>query len=385
MHLLVLAEDFYPNVSGGANVRWRFCQQAVERGHDVTVLTPPRADSPREETVDGVTIRRPFVGRPSWLPAYSALGFLFRLAYSVALCTYALVWAARHDVDGIHAVSSFTYWVGKVTAVVHRLPLVNFVGYTPSLRPERTSQIKLLFERLNFRFCMGERVFCRNEDSASRVESLGDVDATEIRGTLDADAIQSAADRDPKATRDRYGVGTDELWLASVGRLRPIKHPAGAVTVLAVLPERYRLVIVGDGPDRAAVEDAIERHDVGERVRLLGEQPHDEALAMLAAADAALLTSYTESHPTVAYEALSLGTPVFATPVGTLTDLDHTALHIGDLGELAELIQSANLGDEYSGGNGLDEATLDRFGMARYTDSILEAFTELLDAPGRQH
>jgi hypothetical protein len=162
MRLLVLAEDFYPNVSGGAHARFRFCQLAVRSGYDVTVFTPAREGTDSHETVDGVEIRRPFPAKPASTPAYATLAILTRTVYSFVLFWYLLWWLRGRRFDGIHSASHSMHWVGKLLSLAYRLPLVSFVGYTPSANGSFHFRPNFVRERVNFRLFMGSHVFCRS-------------------------------------------------------------------------------------------------------------------------------------------------------------------------------------------------------------------------------
>jgi len=369
MHVVVLAEDFYPMVSGGAHERWRFCQLAAERGHAVTVLTPRREGTPRRERVDGVDVRRPFPAKPAALPAYTGLARLFRLAFSVALFVYALAVLSRLRFDAVHSASASTHWVGKALAAVYDRPLVTLVGYTPSVRSEFRWTPAFVRERVNFRFCTGEVVFCRSERVKRVLERAGNEDVRVLHGILHAERVRAAAEADPAAVRERYGVPEEDRLLVFAGRLVPIKAPVRAVGVAAALPEAYHLLVLGDGPERAALQRAVRERGVGDRVTLAGEVDHGAALAALWAADGLLLCSDAEAYPTVVFEALALGSAAFATPVGVLTELDLPRLMTAPADGLAAAIAEAR--PERAGA--VDAAVLTRFSMERYAEDLLDA------------
>lgn len=381
MHLAVLVEDFYPNTSGGGLVRWRFCRMAVERGHEVTVFTPRRRDRPASETVEGVEIRRPVPLRPGAIAPYSALGIFARSIMSLLLLVHVVRWARSSDVDGIHTSGYALHWVGKVVGLVCGHPFVPFISYTPSTETEWEFRPKFVLERLNFRFCMGNAVLCRDPTVRDIIEEYVDEPVRVLHGILFGPEIRSAASRcDAEVIRDRYGVGDEETMLVFVGRLVPIKNPTAAVSVIADLPSGYRLTLVGDGPARSDVESAVASHGIDDRVTLAGELPHDDALEVISAADGLVLTSRAESYSAVALEGLALGCHVYATPVGVLEDLDHDRLHVGSTATMAEAIRSTDFRDL----SGLDEATLDRFSMERYTDQVFETFEVAVERGDQQ-
>lgn len=372
MDLLVVAEDFYPNTSGGAHARWRFCQIAVERGHAVTVFTPKRDDRPTVETVDGVEIQRPCRAHPTSMAAYDSLAFVTRLLATVIILVSALRWVRANDVDSVHSASNTTHWIGKVVSLKFGVPLVNFVGYTPSYDAGRHRLLdpKYLLERVAFRYCMGKVVFCRSSDVRRRIEAESGSDVRVLHGVVNELRLcRVVAESNPAVVRDELAVDDDAVLLAFVGRLSPLKRPTAAVELLLSLPARYELVVVGDGPERQALDEKITSLGLRERVHILGQCEHERALAVIAAGDALVLTSRAEAYPTVVFEALSLRRTVFAPPVGILPELSYARLHLTSVEILADRIAEADLSVE----RGVDEGVLKKYSMTAYTDAILDA------------
>ncbi len=128
---------------------------------------------------------------------------------------------------------------------------------------------------------------------------------------------------------DRAAVGlTSRYVLAFVGRLQPLKGPDVAVRTLAALRRRHpgpdvELLVVG-GPsgngdgEPAGLRRLAAAEGVGERVRFLPAQPHDQLAHLYRAADLVLMPSRSESFGLVALEAQACGTPVVAARVGGL-------------------------------------------------------------------
>ncbi len=108
--------------------------------------------------------------------------------------------------------------------------------------------------------------------------------------------------------------------LAFTGRLTAQKDLGVALAALRDVPEAT-LVVAGDGEERSRLEAEAERLGVGGRARFLGARRRAEVLGLLAAADAAVLTSAWENFPHGAVEALAMGTPVIATRVGGVPEI----------------------------------------------------------------
>lgn len=119
-------------------------------------------------------------------------------------------------------------------------------------------------------------------------------------------------------------AGTGRIVLF-VGQLVPIKGLdtlAQAWSMLAVadaLRAGDRLVLVGEGPSRAAIERALD--STASRVVFTGPLAQPEVARWMRAADLLCLPSLAEGTPNVVIEALACGIPVVASRVGGLPEL----------------------------------------------------------------
>ncbi|MCC7124645.1 MAG: glycosyltransferase [Acidobacteria bacterium] len=105
--------------------------------------------------------------------------------------------------------------------------------------------------------------------------------------------------------------------LASIGRLSAEKGHADLVEALALLHARgtrVTLVLVGDGPERAALTRQIAAHHLVDNVIMPGYL--DNPQRVLEETDLLVLPSHTEGLPNAALEALAMHVPVLATRVG---------------------------------------------------------------------
>jgi glycosyltransferase involved in cell wall biosynthesis len=88
-------------------------------------------------------------------------------------------------------------------------------------------------------------------------------------------------------------------------------------------------LIVGDGPDRAALEDRSRALGLADRVRFVGNRA--DVPDLLALIDVFVLTSHIEASPVSILEAFAMGKPVVATQVGSVAE----AVRDGENGFLA--------------------------------------------------
>lgn len=104
-----------------------------------------------------------------------------------------------------------------------------------------------------------------------------------------------------------------------VGRLSREKDHLTLLDAIRTLPEPVHLVIVGEGPERARIEDRIRAAGRQEYVTMVGQVPTAEPYYALA--DIAVLSSLSEGSPNALLEAMSAGVPVVATSVGGIPEI----------------------------------------------------------------
>jgi glycosyltransferase involved in cell wall biosynthesis len=121
-------------------------------------------------------------------------------------------------------------------------------------------------------------------------------------------------------SRRDLGIPENAWVVGTVGRLAPEKDQATLVKAMApLLGERGFLVIVGDGPERGALQAVIREANVERHVRMTGVR--SDVARLLSALDAFALPSRTEGLPLVLLEAMACELPVVATSVGGIPDL----------------------------------------------------------------
>jgi len=131
--------------------------------------------------------------------------------------------------------------------------------------------------------------------------------------------VDVAAFRPVDRDKAKADLGIGGPLLVTAGALIPRKGQAVAIEALAEIPDAT-LLLVGDGPDRAALGQIARRLGVNDRVRFLGALPHEALPGLLAAADVSLQPSASEGLANVWVEALACGTPVVTCDVGGARD-----------------------------------------------------------------
>jgi glycosyltransferase involved in cell wall biosynthesis len=125
------------------------------------------------------------------------------------------------------------------------------------------------------------------------------------------------------ALRTRFDIPTAARVLLAAGRLSAEKGHADLLDAFALLPtpvgSASRLIIVGDGPERSALERRSAQLGLSGRVIFTG---HQESVApFYALANMFVLPSHSEGSPNVLLEAMSAGLPIITTNAGGAAEL----------------------------------------------------------------
>ena len=260
----------------------------AKRGHHVTLLCPLEA--------------RIYGEAPSWgLPTVAMPIATKRLDGVLALRR----WLRANPADVVSTHSSTDSWL---VALGTRLPIV------------RTRHISAPVPR-NFltRWLYGR---------ATRIVTTGEAlkrDLIERTGVA-AERIQSVptgadpavyAPGDKYAARMNLGLPQDAMLIGIVATLRSWK---GHRHLVEALPAGATLVIVGDGPQREALEAQVRAAGLQARVRFAGNQR--DVVPWMQALDIFALPSYAnEGVPQALMQAMMVGLPCVTTTVGGIGEL----------------------------------------------------------------
>lgn len=117
--------------------------------------------------------------------------------------------------------------------------------------------------------------------------------------------------------RRRLGVDENETLIGSAGRLMPVKgyeYLLKAVQIMGEKQRDVRLLLIGDGPERKSLEQAVANLGLDDRVIFHGFTP--DTAELIKAMDIFVLSSLHEGISIALLEAMALGVPVVATAVG---------------------------------------------------------------------
>jgi glycosyltransferase involved in cell wall biosynthesis len=226
----------------------------------------------------------------------------------------------RYDAVMIHGWCGLSTWMAFALAWIRRVPILlhsdqNVIQVRGSLRLFfRNILYRALFERVAAFLVVGRR-------NAAFYRNLG---VPEAKMFLTPLAVDNAFFREERrrlaperaALRRTLGIPLEATVILSMGRLVPEKGLLDLLSAFGRLPAgSAHLVLVGDGPQRATLEDYVHSRDL-KGVHFAGFKNYSQLPSFYALADVFVLPSYREPWGAVVNEAMNFALPIVASQDG---------------------------------------------------------------------
>ncbi|CAL9637970.1 GDP-mannose-dependent alpha-mannosyltransferase [Streptomyces sp. enrichment culture] len=306
MRVVIVTESFPPDVNGVAHCALQTARHLVDRGHAPLVVAPAPAPGQRPDALAPC----PVVHVPSLpFPGYPQV----RVALPSRRLAAALV---DHRADIVHLASPFVLGVRGMAAAA-RLGVPALAVYQTDLagyaRTYMGAGEAAAWRRIRSVHAAADRTLAPSTASLRDLEAHG-VPRVELwpRGV---DTVRFRPGHRDEALRRELAPG-GELIVGYVGRLAPEKQVELLAGVCG-LPG-VRVVVVGDGPSRPGLEEALPG------AAFLGRRTGDDLARIFASLDVFAHTGPFETFCQTVQEAMASGVPVVAPAAGGPLDLvDH--------------------------------------------------------------
>lgn len=316
MRLLLVTQDFPPKVGGIQTYSWELARRLADRTETLHVVAPAAGGAPTvDESVAFPVHRVP--GRPDLLPL-TALGAVPRWARRLRP---DVAFHAQWQTVGASVLARrLTGWPRRIVCAAHGRELL----FNPL--PD-TLRLRALYDRLRrWTLAQTDAFLPVSRYTGRLLERLG-VPPERIHVVPNGTDPDRFRPVDGMPLRQRLGLD-DRPVLLTVGRLVPRK---GIDTTLRALPSIAEAVpdvtylVAGTGPDRPRLEQIAHTAGVTDRVRFLGQVPHDDLPQYYSAADVFVMPSReappdVEGFGLVFLEANACGTPVIGARAGGIPD-----------------------------------------------------------------
>ncbi len=354
----------------------------AEQGVDVVVLAGADNagngsfwDDPRLDSVDVVPV-------PSLVRSVAPLRDL--------RCLWWLIrWIRANRPAVLHTHSSKAGVLGRLAAAATGTPCVHTVhGWGPLYAENRfAALLATLLERMLAAITAALVVVGESDLRRGLAAGIGRPGRYRvIRSGID---IERSADAAANRGSIRRELQVEQSFVVGmVARMAEPKDHACLISAFAAadLPATSLLVLVGDGPQRAAVEQLVEALGLTDRVRFLGGRA--DADRVVAGFDLAVLSSRWEGMPRSVVEAAAASVPIVATDVGGVHELIDDGISgrlvpVGDVESLAAALTDAyDRPEAYRNMAEVAERRAGAFSADRMRRDLVELWRGLADGPG---
>lgn len=359
MNILVVSEFFYPRIKGGELSLWKECNILIKKGYSIYVVTNRLENTKEEEIINDIKIYRPFICGNSPLD---------RIIFQLKLYMYLKNFLSEHKINVIYNLAYVPTIPTTYIASKYHIPVItslrSFLGnnWLDSAN-YLIGSFNYIMEIIIIKF--GKHTFIKvpSKNTYNLIKKYNKCKMLIESNTIDVDEIKKIKTETSSLTvRNDIGIDSDELFLLFVGILEPVKNVAGLIKAISHFDKKYKLVVVGEGPERGKIEKLIKELKLSRNVILLGEIPHSSTLSIIASCDTLILPSVSETFSNVVLEALAMDIPVISTKVGEVPEMRSCNLYLID--DLSEINLILNKGitpkndtrvlEKYSDKNALD-------------------------------
>ena len=301
--------------------------------------------------------------------------------YTLALATKMATVAETENLDLLHVHYAIPHSISAILAresllPERRLPVITTLHGT-DITLVGADRSYLPITRYGIKQSNGVTAISHYLKKATR-ETFG-IDAVVIPNFINATEYH----RHPVPELRRQLAPAGEKLLIHVSNFRPVKRPVDCVDILARVRGRgisARLVMVGDGPERAHAEHRARLLGIDAHCSFVGKQ--ERIVDYLSASDVLLLPSDHESFGLAALEAMACEVPVVASRVGGVPEVVDDQLtgflsEVGDVDKMsadaARLLSDDQLRGEM--GRRTRELAIERYS----TDHIIDQYTKFYE------
>lgn len=226
---------------------------------------------------------------------------------------------ADHAIDAIVCTNAYPTLYGYLARHGRsgRAPRLAAVFHSTSLLTYRERAQMLLYRPL-FNRCDRLIYVCENQRRYWRDNGIHPAADQVIYNGIDTDwHSDSRAPGEQLEFRRSLGLGDEDFVIGLCGAFRPEKAHGDLLAAAATLRSRAipaKVLLIGDGPERPAIEHCATQLGIREHVVITGMQ--QDVRPFVRACDVMTLVSHTETFSLAALESMSLGRPLVMSDLG---------------------------------------------------------------------
>lgn len=374
----------YPPIGGGGGVLCRdLAEGLVEKGHEVVVITSRYQKTSTSETVNGVTLHR----TPVFMRTRQNVASMLSMLSYVPLAIQQGKRLARQErfdlINTYFAIPSGPagHYLSRHFGIPNILHILGGDIYDPSkmLSPHRMPFLKQTVRKM---LHSADRVIAESSDIEEKAHryygTKRQIDIVPLAvNPVEADGVNRVA----------LGLDQERFVLVTVGRLIARKNLSELLNVFARMQSQIPsdLLILGDGPQRPALERRVHALGLTDRVRFLGRVGDKEKFQYLRASDLYISTALHEGFGIVFLEAMECGLPVICYDRGGQTDFlsDSRTGYVVSFGDTDTMVERCLLlcqdNERWKAVSDHNAAYVKNFYADKFVERHLDIFREVLD------
>jgi 1,2-diacylglycerol 3-alpha-glucosyltransferase len=370
MKIGIFTDTYFPNVNGVVRSIETLRENLEKRGHEVYIITTVKLDKKEDKVL-----------RVSNLPIEVLEGYKVALPYSNRVFRAV----KKLELDVIH---THTEWsIGAFARICSKrlgIPMVhtfhtmyeNYLHYITKQRGQVIS--KQLMKSIvrghsnSAKYVIAPSLKAKNTLENYKVRSNIEVVPTGIelgkfKQNIDKEIIERK--------KEELKIDKNEFVAMYLGRLAKEKNIEPIIkAVLNIKTSNFKLVIVGDGPERENLEKVVKENRLENKVIFTGQAPMEEVPMYYKMANLFIQASNTETQGLTIFEAMASGTPLlvrFDTNINNFFEDRVECVYFNEENEISdkinELIENKDLLN-YIRKNALER--IDEFSAEKFAENI---------------
>ncbi|MGA3198635.1 MAG: glycosyltransferase family 4 protein [Halobacteriota archaeon] len=304
MKIVILVSHFLPKWMGGVQIATcNIAQHLAARGHDVHIITSLDRGEPEESAENGVHIHR--------VPS-SNLRFIGFAIFSIKATTIL----NAIDPQIIHAQTIPMGVCGFLAKIVSK---THYIVWGQGSDVYRPYPFKSLITTMVLR--NADAVIALSDHMKKEMQRFSLRDISIIPNGIDLDRFEGAARDQARFKLKIKEADKVVLHVSTLASVKGVMYLIEAIAQLIQTEPKARLIVVGDGPERAKLELLVSDLGLSEFVTFAGRIQNNDVPIYMAASNVFVLPSLSEGIPIVILEAMAAGLPIVATNVGGISSL----------------------------------------------------------------
>jgi glycosyltransferase involved in cell wall biosynthesis len=308
MRILVVNYEYPPIGGGGGVVARDFSEAWAASGHEVTVVTSRYQGLSASEQINGVSIVRVRVLMRGNIQTASHASMMSYVPSCIFKCLRSAEFLDFDIVNTHFAVPSGP--AGHAIAKYLKIPNIlsihggDIFDPSKSLSPHKTP---ILSQTVTAMLNRADRVVAQSSDTRSNA-----IQYYNIQRAIDIIPLGIKKPLITTGSRNNPAISENDFVLCTIGRLIKRKNLVELFEIIATLQDRIslKLVIIGDGLERAGLMKAAENLEMQDKVIFAGAVDDATKFQYLKSADLYVSTALHEGFGLVFLEAMECGLPI---------------------------------------------------------------------------